>query len=212
MTGERTSELLRWEQAEIARGVPLVLPTTLPPPSWPTVFGRTAPLELEIGYGRPHFLLERAAEVPEHNVVGVEWKARWAYAARKRAKREDLRHVVPLAGNAWHLVGGLFAPQSLRAIWLNFPDPWWKARHEKRRIVNDGTLLVQTDVASLREQFLEALESEPRLENPFGPGRLCERKSTAARSHREKKCVAGGVPVFRGLLVRRAASAPAPSG
>jgi tRNA (guanine-N7-)-methyltransferase len=208
--------LLPWEEAELRRGVPLVMPTVLPPVDWTTVGGRPRPLELELGYGRPHFLLERAAEVPEHLVVGVEWKARWAHAARKRARRQGLDNVVPLAANAWHVVGGLFPPGSLSAIWLNFPDPWWKARHEKRRIVNDafahllserlapgGTLLVQTDVASLLEQFLEVLEADPLLDNPHGAGRLCPRKPTAARSHREKRCVADGVPCFRGLLCRR---------
>jgi tRNA (guanine-N7-)-methyltransferase len=208
--------LLPWEEAELARAVPLVLPTVLPPVDWAVVGGGGRPLELELGYGRPHFLLERAAEVPDHLVVGVEWKARWAHAARKRARRQGLHNVVPLAANAWHVVGGLFARESLSAVWLNFPDPWWKSRHEKRRIVNDafahliaerlvpgGTILVQTDVASLLEQFLEVLEADPLLENPHGAGRLCPRKPTAARSHREKRCVADGVPCFRGLLRRR---------
>lgn len=206
-----------WEEGELRRGMPLVLPTLLPGPvSWPTVFGRAAPLELEVGFGRPHFLLERAAEAPDRDVVGIEWKLRWSHQARARAAREGLENVRALAGNAWHLTGSLFPPSSLDAVWVNFPDPWWKAKHAKRRIVNvafarllaerlrpGGRIFVQTDVASLLEQFLEALESEPLLQNPNGSGRLAPRKPTRARSHREKRCVKDGVPVFRAELLRR---------
>ncbi len=201
---------------ELRRGVPLMLPTVFPGRvSWPSVFGRRAPLELEIGFGRPHFLLERAAEAPDVDVVGIEWKMRWVRAARGRAQREGLENVRPLCGNAWLLTGALFAPGSLSAAYIHFPDPWWKAKHQKRRVVNDafasvlasrmapgGTVLVQTDVASLLEQILEVLEDDPRLVNVAGPGRLSKKPPTRARSHREKKCVADGVPVFRGVLAR----------
>lgn len=196
---------------------PKVLPTIFPgPPSWPTVFGREAPLEVELGCGRPHFLFERAAEAPDIDIVGIEWKARWVERANRRKQREGRANVCALHGNAWLLFGALFQPGSLERIYLNFPDPWWKSRHQKRRIVNDtfatllssrlrigGSILVQTDVASLLEQILEHLESAEGLENPYGSGRLCLDKPTIARSHREKRCVADGVPVFRGLVVRR---------
>jgi tRNA (guanine-N7-)-methyltransferase len=195
---------------------PKVLPTIFPgPPSWTTVFGREAPLEVELGFGRPHFLFERAHEAPDVDVVGIEWKARWVERANARRRREGLANVCAIHGNAWLLFGALFAPGSLAAVYLNCPDPWWKARHRKRRIVNDafmpliadrlrpgGHLLVQTDVASLLEEILEHAQAVPSLDNPFGPGRLCTKKPTAARSHREKRCVADGVPVFRGLLRR----------
>jgi len=203
-------------QREIARGVPLVLPTHFPGPvSWPTVFGTDRPLELELGFGRPHFLLERAAEAPDRNIVGIEWKGRWSRQANARRHRLGLDNVCAIHGNAWILTGGLFRRGELDAAYLNFPDPWWKSKHRKRRIMNDafarlladrlrpgGTILVQTDVASLLEQILEALESTPLLRNTAGAGRLCPRKPTRARSHREKKCVGDGVPVFRALLER----------
>lgn len=197
---------------------PEVLPTLLPgPPSWPTVFGRELPLEVELGCGRPHFLFERAAEAPERGIVGIEWKARWVTKANKKRRREDIDNVCAIHGNAWLLFGALFPPASLEAVYLNFPDPWWKSKHRKRRIINDTFLdqvasrlkpgamfLVQTDVASLLEEILERAEACAALENPYGRGRLCSEKPVGARSHREKKCVAEGVPVFRGLLRRDA--------
>ena len=199
------------------RRLPLVLPTILPAaPPWATVFGRDAPLEVELGFGRPHFLLERAAEAPHHDIVGIEWKGKWPQAVWRKQERGLAGNVRALHGNAWLLFGGLFAEESLQSIYLNFPDPWWKAKHKKRRIVQDsfaallssrlqpgGMMLIQTDVASLLEEYLERLEAQPALVNPFGRGRLAARKPVGASSHREKKCRSDGVPIFRGIVVKR---------
>jgi len=196
--------------------MPRVLPTLLPgTPSWSTVFGRQAPLEVELGFGRPHFLLERAAEVPDHDIVGIEWKGRWPAAVHAQQARGLHPNVRALHGNAWLLLGSLFRPASLTWIVLNFPDPWWKSKHQKRRIVSDafarllasrlapgGRLLLQTDVASLLEEFLSRLEAQPTLQNTAGPGRLAPRKPMAASSHREKRCRRDGVPIFRAVLAR----------
>jgi tRNA (guanine-N7-)-methyltransferase len=197
----------------MTRPLPNILPTIFPgPPSWTTVFGASRPLEVELGFGRPHFLFERAAERPEIDIVGIEWKARFVEMARARIAREQIANVVPLHGNAWLLFGALFAPSSVDGVTLNFPDPWWKAKHEKRRIINDtfaqllygrlkpgGFVFVQTDVASLLERMLEALESAAFV-NESGALRLVTKKPMRARSHREKKCVEQGIPVFRALL------------
>lgn len=197
--------------------MPAVLPTIFPgPPSWAAVFGRTAPLEVELGFGRPHFLLERAREAPDHDVVGIEWKGRWPRAVWQKQARGEARNVRAVHGNAWLLFGALFQPSSLSLIVLNFPDPWWKAKHRKRRIMSDafarllesrlavgGSVLVQTDVASLLEELLFRLEAQPSLVNPWGRGRLCKKKPVAASSHREKRCRADAVPIFRGVVVKR---------
>jgi tRNA (guanine-N7-)-methyltransferase len=198
--------------------MPKVLPAILPGPvDWATVFGRTAPLECELGFGRPHFLLERAIEVPAHDIVGIEWKGRWPRVVHdKQAKTAAYPNVRALHGNAWLLFGALFAPSSLDLVVLNFPDPWWKSKHHKRRIVSDvfagqiasrlkpgGHLLIQTDVATLLEEELARFEAQPTLDNTAGAGRLATKKPVEASSHREKRCRADGVPIFRAYLVRR---------
>jgi tRNA (guanine-N7-)-methyltransferase len=212
------------DPASLHARMPRVLPTLLPGrPSWSTVFGREAPLEVELGFGRPHFLLERAAEVPEHDVVGIEWKGRWPAAVHAQQARGRHPNVRAIHGNAWLLLGSLFAPASLTWIVLNFPDPWWKSKHQKRRIVSDafarllasrlapgGRILVQTDVASLLEEFLTRLEAQPTLRNTAGPFRLAPRKPMTASSHREKRCRRDGVPIFRAVLARVDDAAAAP--
>jgi tRNA (guanine-N7-)-methyltransferase len=201
--------------AELHARMPRVLPTIIPGPApWSVVFGRRAPLEVELGFGRPHFLLERAREVPDHDIVGIEWKGRWPRSVWDKQRQGQYPNVRALHGNAWLLLGALFAPASLSLAVLNFPDPWWKAKHRKRRIVSDafarllecrlapgGRVLVQTDVASLLEELLARLEAQPSLANPAGPGRLSPKPLTAS-SHREKRCRADGVPIFRGIVVK----------
>lgn len=193
---------------------PKVLPTIFPaPPSWPTVFGRTAPLECEIGFGRPHFIQERSVEVPDHDVVGIEWKGRWPRKVWEKQRKGHYKNVRALHGNAWLLFGALFAPSSLSLIVLNFPDPWWKTKHQKRRVVSDtfaklmasrlapgGRILIQTDVASLLEEYLARVEAQPGLRNINGAFRLCPKKPTQASSHREKRCRVENIPIFRALM------------
>ncbi|MCP4499666.1 MAG: tRNA (guanosine(46)-N7)-methyltransferase TrmB [Deltaproteobacteria bacterium] len=204
------------EKKERDRKMPLVLPGLMPGPiRWDSIFERDQPLEFEVGFGRPHFLLERALERPDRNVVGVDWKAEWARQTHRRARRKGLKNVLGLYGNAWFMAGSLFQPESLTTVFLNFPDPWWKAKHEKRRVINDafaglltsrlkvgGQFQIQTDVASLLEEELEHLEARADLRNIHGKGRLAAHKPTRARTHREKKCVLKGIPVFRAVLER----------
>lgn len=170
------------------------------------------PIELEIGMGRAHFLFERAAIMPHHQIVGIEYKARWVEQALNKQKREQIYNVTPIHGNAWEIVPQLFEPESLSLIILNFPDPWWKKRHKKRRVLNEsfldllvkllkpgGQFFFQSDVLELFEVYSELLES--RLKKL-----PCETNILFAKSHREKKCEESGLPIYRALLYKGGAS------
>ena len=152
---------------------PDVLPTVFPcPVHWPSVFEREAPLEVDLGFGPPHYLLDRAQEVPEKDIVGIEWKKRFINDANEKSSKRGISNLRAIYGNAWLLFGAMFSPESLDAVHLNCPDPWWKSKHRKRRILSDtfintvvsrlrpgGVLFVQTDVASLLEVYLERMEA-----------------------------------------------------
>ncbi len=172
-----------------------------------------APYELEIGGGRGVFIFERAAAAPEACVLGLEVKRKWAAIvdrklgelglhARARCFAEDARIAVPR----------LVPDGRVRAIFLHFPDPWWKKRHEKRIVLGPGMqdeierllavggeLFVQTDVEMRAEQYRSLLESRPALE-PFGdaPGDpMLAENPYGARSPREKRAIADGLPIHR---------------
>lgn len=176
------------------------------------------PRELEIGFGRGRFLIERARSAPGSRLLGIEIKAKWGHLVEERRKREGLTHVVALAGDARTILPRLGPTGGLARVFLHFPDPWWKKKHGKRRVLDDvflvevarllargGELFVQTDV---EERAIEMRERIEEFEvdgarafsvpagfdgpNPFG-----------ARSNREARADEDGLPVYRVLATRR---------
>jgi tRNA (guanine-N7-)-methyltransferase len=98
------------------------------------LFGREAPLELEIGAGRGDFILERAAAMPDRNFIAVELATRVAQLMAVRAGRRRVTNLRVLRMDARPLVHLMLAPHSLSACHIYFPDPWPKERHVKHRL------------------------------------------------------------------------------
>lgn len=93
------------------------------------------PLELEIGSGKGTFLVQQATLTPQLNYIGIEWaKAFWRYAA-DRCRRHQLNNVKLLKAEASFFVRNFVQTGLLRQVHIYFPDPWPKARHNKRRLV-----------------------------------------------------------------------------
>ncbi len=177
------------------------------------------PVELEIGGGRGAFAFERVAFDPQVRLLGLEVRRKWAaivdrklvaqgLGGRARVFAEDARIALPR----------LRPDARLRAVFLHFPDPWWKKRHEKRLVLGDvvqreverllapgGALFVQTDVEHRYEQYKAFLDGREALE-PFGDAagdpRLAD-NPYGARSPREKRAIQDGLPVFRIRYRRR---------
>ena len=115
---------------------------------WPAVFGRSAPLILEIGFGNGETLATTAAAHPENNYLGIEVHRPGAGSLLRRLEAQDLRNVRVMLGDASKILAQRIADASLTAVHLFFPDPWPKKRHHKRR-------LVQPDFAALVARKLE---------------------------------------------------------
>lgn len=152
---------------------PLINPASLGRPvDWAKLFGRSAPLELEIGFGNGEFMNRRSLDRPECDFVGVEV----AWASAKRALR---RLANPPRGNVRLVImkgeaalARLFAPESLDVIRSLFPVPWPDERQEKRRLFQkafldlaasrlkpDGQFILVTDSPELAEWTMAQAES-----------------------------------------------------
>jgi len=104
------------------------------------VFGRTAPLEVEIGSGKARFLVSAARACPEHDFLGVERALAYYRICRDRLERLGLPNASIVRADARIFVTAALAPESVRAFHVYFPDPWPKKRQRKRRLL-DGVFL-----------------------------------------------------------------------
>jgi tRNA (guanine-N7-)-methyltransferase len=170
-------------------------------------------VELEIGPGRGWFLVERAAAEPRAALVGLEIRRKWAAIVDERlAKRGLAQRARVFAEDARHALRRLGPDGSVRRVFLNFPDPWWKKRHQKRLVLRDelldqiarlleaeGEFFVQTDVEERAHLYEAVVRDDSRFvcagDEPGSP-RLAE-QGYGARSPRERRAIADGLPVHR---------------
>lgn len=139
-------------------------------------FGRSAPLVLEIGCGTGTSTLAMAKDEPDLDVMAVEVYKRGLAQLLSALDREAVTNVRLIRGDAVDVLEHLVGPESLTAVRVFFPDPWPKARHHKRRLLQAGTVALiadrlrqggvfhaATDVADYAEQIAECGDNEPRL-------------------------------------------------
>lgn len=99
------------------------------------LFGRDAPLVLEVGYGNGSFLTGLAAQHPAWNVLGAEVSLSSVTRAFKRVRQAGCRNVRLYKGSALFLLRDVVPLRSLHRVYVNFPDPWHKKAHRGRRIL-----------------------------------------------------------------------------
>ena len=204
-----------------------VLPEEVRRSGWSKLFGLpVAPLRLhvDIGFGNGGFLTELARRDPGRAVVGVELSFKRVLKVARRLSHSDLRNVRLLGVDAAWAVREAFEDESVESFWINFPDPWPKRRHQRRRFVNPvfvaalsrrlmvgGSLHVATDDPEYAVAIRTALGAEPLLENAAAlsahqdhrrefPPTAFQREWTAQRrpcfffEHRRVKTIAASRP------------------
>ena len=106
-----------------------------PPYVWPEVFGRTAPLELDLGAGDGVYVEARARREPGRNFVAVERLLGRATKIAKKAQRGKLSNLRVLRLESAYFLRNLCPPGSVDVVTLRYPDPWPKRRHHGNRIL-----------------------------------------------------------------------------
>ena len=142
------------------------------------------PLVVEIGFGRGEFLLELATRHPEQAFVGVEYSYKRALKMTRRVAKLGLANLVLVEAPAEQVLREALSDASVACFWLNFPDPWPKKRHFRRRVVQTDTLAwiarrlvpggllrIATDHAGYAEWIDEHLAASPELANCYAPER-----------------------------------------
>jgi tRNA (guanine-N7-)-methyltransferase len=139
-------------------------------------FGRTAPIVLEVGCGTGTSTVTMAQAEPDIDVIAVDVYRRGLAQLLCAVQRADVRNIRLIRGDAIDVLAGLLTPGSLTGVRVFFPDPWPKARHHKRRLLQASTVAViadrlrpggvlhaATDHAGYAAHIAETGDAEPRL-------------------------------------------------
>ena len=147
------------------------------------VFGRDAPVVLEIGFGMGDSLLEMASHEPEKNYIGIEVHTPGVGRLLSNANDEGLTNIRIYAEDAIEVMAQCIPDNSLDVLQLFFPDPWHKKRHHKRRIVQPdfaqnlrkklkvgGYFHMATDWENYAEHMMEVMSAAEGYTNKMGEG------------------------------------------
>src|SRR6185503_14603076 len=104
------------------------------------LFNRHAPLEVEVGSGKGMFLLSASQQRPDTNFLGIELAEKYAEFCAARLAKWNVPNASVISADAGRMFAELLPDASLAAVHVYFPDPWWKARHKKRRVMNEAFL------------------------------------------------------------------------
>lgn len=155
------------------------------------IFGRVAPLTLEIGFGDGRTLLSMARDNPQRDYIGIEVYKAGIVKLLVGADELGLTNIRVFCADALEVLNNCIADDSLEQVQLFFPDPWPKVRHHKRRIVQPkftnlitsklqlgGIFHAATDWEEYAEHMLTVLESQAHLENVAGKLQFAERPAS----------------------------------
>ncbi len=172
------------------------------------IFGRRAPLEIEIGAGKGEFIIERAAEFPERDFMAVELSGTITHVLAVRCGRAGLKNLRVARMDARTLVNLMLPDASVSAFHIYFPDPWPKERHVKHRLFTPtlsaglfrttlpgATAYVATDVRNYAGEIFPMMEAAGFI-------RAVEAAPGAELTGFARKYVAQGKPVFSGSFRR----------
>jgi tRNA (guanine-N7-)-methyltransferase len=185
------------------------------PLDWQSLFNRDGPVEIEVGSGKGLFLATAAVERPGHQFLGVELSKKYARLAAERVVKHNLPNVKVWPGDARMVLARLVPESSVRAVHVYFPDPWWKKRHKKRRVFNEGLvaaivqglepggeLHVATDVEEYFGVIQTLITGEPSLIEIPAPDVREPTHNLDYLTNFERKFRIGGRQIFRARYVK----------
>lgn len=155
------------------------------------LFGNNGPVTLEIGFGMGNSLVTMAAQNPAQNFLGIEVHLPGVGACLNLADEAELQNLRVMCHDAIEVLEHMIPENSLAMVQLFFPDPWHKARHNKRRIVQTpfldliyrklqkgGVFHMATDWEPYAQWSLELLEQHANFSNLSQSGDYVERPAT----------------------------------
>jgi tRNA (guanine-N7-)-methyltransferase len=194
----------------------LLVVEQLPHP-WNTIalFGRPGPVEVEVGSGKGLFLRTEPLVRPEVNFLGIEIAAKYARFAAAGLVKRGIDNARMVHGNALRIFSEILPDESLQAVHVYFPDPWWKNRHLKRRVMRESfltdiqrTLLIGgrlhfwTDVEEYFTTTLELIQSKIHFKGPLEVAERSAAHDLDYRTHFERRMRQHNEAVYRSEFIK----------
>lgn len=187
------------------------IPETSGRRDWRVLFPRpAATLELEIGSGKGLFLRAAAAAQPLTQFVGIEIAAKYARHIAAKLARQSLDNARIIQGDAHRLFVHALADNCVDATHIYFPDPWWKSRHRRRRLLRaefiaeihrvlkpGGALHLWTDVEEYFNASVALIVAHQGFDGPFPVAETVALRDLDYRTHFERRVRRNGLPVYR---------------
>ena len=192
------------------RGYVRELTDVTPPLDASELFAVAGELEVEVGTGKGLFLSQASEQWPTRRFLGIEISPRYARFAASRLASQGSSNALVIAGDGLRLFREYLETGSVRAVHVYFPDPWWKRRHRKRRVMNGpflqdieralrpgGILYFRTDVEEYFRGTLRLIERQTRLEGPLPIEEDPDADTNDYRTHFERRTRLNSLPVYR---------------
>lgn len=164
------------------------------------LFGRDAPVTLEVGFGNGESLAWQAERMPERDFIGIEVHRPGVGHLLSELARRGLENVRIFNEDAVEVLESRIAPASLDTVQVFFPDPWHKKRHHKRRLIQPafvrlvasrlrpgGWLHLATDWSDYARQMQQVMAASADLFAPEGPQPLATRPSSRPATRFERR-------------------------
>jgi len=200
---------------EIAEESPFFLDTEALP-DWNAVFENGNPLQLDVGFGNGKFLIDMAAREPDSNFVGMDFYHKGIRKVITRVNKLQIKNIRIVYGDAREKVSLLFKDESLDKIYINFPDPWPKKRHYKRRLIKPpfvdlvssklipgGEVHLATDSEPYALEILEFFEAQALLKNKIGQGVFRGNRGDLPKSKYENNFINAGDKIYYLDFIKR---------
>jgi tRNA (guanine-N7-)-methyltransferase len=174
-------------------------------PDWQNQFGNSHPIKIEIGFGMGDFLIEMATREPQSNFVGIDFSQEGIRKLLERIKNHHLNNIRVVYGDVREKIQLLFHDEELDRIFINFPDPWPRKRHFRRRLVKPGLVKLMarklapkgyihlaTDSEHYAREMLEYFNAEPLLKNKNQQPGIMESRYHLPKTKYEKSFIYAG--------------------
>jgi len=181
-----------------------------------TFFDSAGDLELEIGSGKGLYLLNASGAHPERLYLGVEIAKKYARFAAYRLAKHERDNARIIRGDAMQFVHEFVPDNSVAGLHIYFPDPWWKERHRRRRVINPqmigdiqrvlqpgGKFHFWTDVEEYSETACELITEHSDLTGPLDVPEQPAEHDMDFRTHFERRMRLNEHPVFRSQFLHQ---------